>query len=117
MNSDGGAASGTVRVSRWMAARERGCLAKQDSNHRSPYERLTNVHCSDNRRLAGDCRTFFFAGRNREEKKLTPLAGLAFGFILSGMFFSDNRLVGYGLMGIGVLLAVVDILRNRSKTI
>lgn len=60
---------------------------------------------------------FFFGTRNRKEKRLTPLTGLAFGFILAGMFFGDSRLVGYGLMGIGVLLAVVDILRNRSKII
>lgn len=60
---------------------------------------------------------FFFGTRNRKEKRLTPLAGLAFGFILAGMFFGNNRLVGYGLMGIGVLLAVVDILRNRSRII
>lgn len=60
---------------------------------------------------------FFFANRNRKAKRLTPLAGLAFGFILAGMFFDDNRLFGYGLMGIGVLLAVVDILRNQSRSI
>jgi hypothetical protein len=60
----------------------------------------------------------FFRGKNRKEKRLTPLVGLAFGFIVAGMVFgNDNRLIGYGLMGIGVLLAVLDMFRGRNKTI
>ena len=56
----------------------------------------------------------FVAGKREKRKPLSPLASLAFGFILAGSFFSDNRLIGYGLMGVGVLLAVVDIF-NKSK--
>jgi O-antigen ligase len=60
----------------------------------------------------------FFLGKNRKEKRLTVLASLAFGFVVAGIVFgNDNRLIGYGLMGIGVLLAVLDIFRNRNKTI
>lgn len=59
----------------------------------------------------------FFADKNRKEKRLTPLAGLAFGFVLAGMFVGDDRLIGYGLMGVGVLLAVVDMFRKRHRTI
>lgn len=59
----------------------------------------------------------FWVSKNRKEKRLTPLASLAFGFILAGILFSDDRLIGYSLMGVGVLLAVVDIFRNRNKTI
>ncbi len=54
--------------------------------------------------------------RNRKVQTLTPLTGLAFGFILAGIFFGENRILGYILMGIGVLLAVFDMLqkmRNR----
>jgi hypothetical protein len=56
----------------------------------------------------------FVAGKNKKENRLTPLAGLAFGFVLSGIVFGDNRIIGYGLMGAGVILAVVDMF-NRSK--
>ena len=56
----------------------------------------------------------FFVNKNRKGKRLTPLASLAFAFVLAGMFFGDNRLIGYGLMGVGVLLAVVDIF-NKSQ--
>lgn len=59
----------------------------------------------------------FVARRNRKETRLTPLASLAFGFILAGILFGDDRLIGYSLMGVGVLLAILDILRKRNKTI
>lgn len=50
--------------------------------------------------------------RKKMNKPLTPLAGLAFGFIIAGMIFGENRLVGYGLMGFGVALAVIDMVRK-----
>jgi len=56
----------------------------------------------------------FFAGGKREANRLTPLAGLAFGFVLAGLFFGENRLIGYGLFAIGVFLAVIDLI-NRSR--
>jgi amino acid transporter len=58
----------------------------------------------------------FFLSKNRKENRLTPLASLAFGFVLVGILFGHDRFIGYSLMGVGVLLAVVDILRRpRSK--
>jgi hypothetical protein len=51
----------------------------------------------------------FFVSKNRSENRLTPLAGLAFGFILAGILFGENRYLGYGLMGVGVIIAVIDI--------
>ena len=56
----------------------------------------------------------YFAGR-RKEQRLTPLAGLAFAFVLAGIIFGQERWLGYGLMGIGVILAVVDMFR-KGKT-
>ena len=57
----------------------------------------------------------FFLGKSRRESRLSPLAGLAFGFMLAGLFFGDNRLIGYSLLGIGVILAVIDMV-NQSKS-
>ncbi len=57
----------------------------------------------------------FFVGKNRRAEKLTPLASIAFAFVLAGILFADNRLIGYGLMGVGVLLAVIDILNKSRK--
>jgi heme/copper-type cytochrome/quinol oxidase subunit 4 len=57
----------------------------------------------------------FFIARNRKKNKLTPLAGLAFGFVLAGILFGEDRLIGYSLLGIGVILAVIDMF-NRLKS-
>lgn len=62
---------------------------------------------------------FFWAGTRRKGgrpgRRLTPLAGIAFAFILAGLLFGSNRLVGYSLLGVGVILAVVDIVRSMRK--
>jgi hypothetical protein len=58
----------------------------------------------------------FFVSKNKKDKKLTSLAGLAFGFILAGIIFGENRLIGYSLMGVGVILAIIDIVKKlKSK--
>jgi RsiW-degrading membrane proteinase PrsW (M82 family) len=57
----------------------------------------------------------FFVKKNRKQKPLSPLAGLAFGFIIAGIVFGDNRLIGYSLMGIGVFLAIIDIFVKVGK--
>jgi hypothetical protein len=58
----------------------------------------------------------FLVKRNTAERRLTPLASLAFGFILAGLLFSSEyRLLVYGLMGVGVLLAVVDIFNTSRR--
>ena len=58
----------------------------------------------------------FFVSKNKSDKKLTPLAGLAFGFILAGIIFGEDRLIGYSLMGVGVILAIIDIVKKlKSK--
>lgn len=58
----------------------------------------------------------FFVKGKKAAHKITPLASLAFGFILAGILFGENRFVGYGLIGIGIILAVTEIvtqLRTR----
>ena len=68
----------------------------------------------------------FIIGKSRRGNRLTPLAGLAYGFIVAGIVFSDDRLIGYSLMGVGVILAIIDIIkklrqskgsRNQAKSI
>ncbi len=58
----------------------------------------------------------FLVRGKRVENRITPLAGLAFALVVAGILFGEDRLVGYGLMGIGIVLAVADIWnRSRSK--
>ncbi len=52
----------------------------------------------------------------RKGKRLTPMAGLAFAFVLAGILFNQERWLGYGLLGIGVILAVVDMVRKGKSS-
>jgi hypothetical protein len=58
---------------------------------------------------------FYVLGRNRKRGRFTPLAGLAFGCILVGLFFWENRYIGFGFFTGGIILAVIDILRKPKK--
>jgi hypothetical protein len=49
-----------------------------------------------------------FLAARKKGKKLTPWVGFAWALVLVGIIFSEDRLIGYGLMGAGVALAVMD---------
>lgn len=51
----------------------------------------------------------YFASRKQPEKRFSRLAAFAFAFIIAGIIFGEDPIVGYSLLGIGVLLALVDI--------
>lgn len=53
--------------------------------------------------------------RKKMPKPLSPLSSLAFAFVLAGIIFSEERSIGYGLMEVGVVLAVVDAVRRSKK--
>ncbi|MFH1841314.1 MAG: hypothetical protein ABH800_00950 [Candidatus Nealsonbacteria bacterium] len=57
---------------------------------------------------------FLIRGR-KPEKKLTKLAALSFCFVIAGIVFGESRIIGYSLMGFGVLLALVDIANKLKK--
>ncbi|MBG0787880.1 MAG: hypothetical protein H0S79_22560 [Anaerolineaceae bacterium] len=52
----------------------------------------------------------FLIKRSSERKRLSPLTGVAFAFIIAGMLFEDNRFMGYALLGVGIIISVVDII-------
>jgi uncharacterized membrane protein len=45
-------------------------------------------------------------------KRVTPLTGLAFALVLASILFGEDRLIGYGLMAAGVILALIDIVKK-----
>jgi uncharacterized membrane protein len=51
----------------------------------------------------------------KKKKRLTPLAGIAFAFVLAGILFGGNRIASYGLMGIGIILSIIDVIKNKRK--
>ena len=59
--------------------------------------------------------TLVLAGK-KTQKPLSALTALAFGFVLVGIIFGENPLVGYSFMGIGVILAVIDAIKKPKKS-
>lgn len=58
----------------------------------------------------------FFVRKDKKGKRLTTLASLSFVFVLAGIIFADSRLMGYSLIGAGILLAVIDIfLKSKNN--
>lgn len=57
----------------------------------------------------------FVVGRGERRNRLTPLAGLALACVVAGIVFGDDGFIGYGLIGAGVALAIVDaVMRSRT---
>ena len=57
----------------------------------------------------------FFVKKDKKHTPLSTLASIAFAFVLAGIIFGDDRLIGYSLMGVGVILAIIDIIVVKSK--
>jgi amino acid transporter len=57
----------------------------------------------------------FFVRKNKKQQRLSPLTSLAFVFVIAGIVFGDSRPVGYGLIGFGLILAVIDIFKKMKK--
>jgi uncharacterized membrane protein len=65
--------------------------------------------------LAVICAVVLATRKGKKQKRLTPLAGVALAFVVAGIVFGQDRLLGYGLMAVGVLLAVADMLKKPKK--
>lgn len=57
----------------------------------------------------------FLLGGAKGQKKLTPMAGLAFSFVIAGIVFGEARLLGYMLLTIGIILAIADIAQKSRS--
>jgi hypothetical protein len=57
-----------------------------------------------------------FIGKKKQQARLSKFAVLSFVFILAGIIFGESRLVGYSLIGVGVLFAAIDIIRKLKKS-
>jgi hypothetical protein len=55
--------------------------------------------------------------RRKRTQILNPsnLLILAMSLVVLGIIFGDSRTVGYSFMGVGVLLSVIDAIRNRKQ--
>lgn len=57
----------------------------------------------------------FLISKRKGSFQLSPLAGIAFGFVIAGIIFGEKRLLGYGLMAVGVTLAIIDAVMKYKK--
>ena len=57
-----------------------------------------------------------FIGRKKQQARLSKLATLSFLLVITGIVFGESRFIGYSLMGSGVLLAVIDIVKKIKNT-
>lgn len=58
----------------------------------------------------------FILMKKKTQNLLSPFGGLAFAFVIAGIFFGESRLIGYGLMGAGITIAIVDIIKKSKKS-
>jgi hypothetical protein len=56
-----------------------------------------------------------YTGKVKPKKKFSKIAQIAIFLVIAGTIFSDNPWLGYGLIGAGVALSIIDIIRNRKK--
>lgn len=58
----------------------------------------------------------FFVRKNKKQQRLSPLAGVAFAFVVAAIIFSgEGRALGYSLTGIGIVIALIDIVLKLKK--
>jgi len=53
--------------------------------------------------------------RGKQYYKHSNLAILGMSLVVLGIIFGDDRLIGYSFIGIGVLLSIIDAIRNRKQ--
>jgi len=57
-----------------------------------------------------------YTGKSKRPKGLSILAMIAMLFVVFGIIFIDQgRLVSYSFMGAGILLSVIDIIKNLKS--
>ena len=53
--------------------------------------------------------------RGKQYHQPSNLATLGMSLVVLGIIFGDDRLIGYSFIGVGVLLSVIDAIRNRRQ--
>jgi len=57
-----------------------------------------------------------YTGKSKKPKRLSKLAMFAMLFVILAIIFGNqSRFISYSLIGIGVLLAVIDIIKNLKN--
>jgi hypothetical protein len=57
----------------------------------------------------------FIGNKNSKTKRLSIMSSIAFGFIVAGAVFGENRLISYSLFAIGIIISIVDAYIKSKK--
>lgn len=57
----------------------------------------------------------FISIKNSKPKRLSVLASIAFGLIVAGIVFGENRSISYSLFAVGIILSAVDAYMKSKK--
>ena len=55
------------------------------------------------------------AWKRKKEPPISPFSMPGMVFVILGIVFGSDRLTGYSFLGIGVILSVYDVVKNRKK--
>jgi uncharacterized membrane protein HdeD (DUF308 family) len=55
------------------------------------------------------------AKKKDKKQQFSQLTMLGMVFIILGIVFGSDRLIGYSFLGAGVIIAVFDVVKNRKK--
>jgi LPXTG-motif cell wall-anchored protein len=53
--------------------------------------------------------------RKNKSNRISKLTAISFAFIISGIIFGEERVIGYGLMLIGIIIAFADIYFKKKS--
>ena len=53
--------------------------------------------------------------KKKKQKQPSKLVMLGMTLVVLGIIFGDDRLIGYSFIGAGVLLSIIDIIKNLKK--
>jgi hypothetical protein len=57
----------------------------------------------------------FISIQKSKPKRLSVLASIAFGFIVAGIVFGENRSISYSMLAIGIILSAADAYMKSKK--
>ena len=58
----------------------------------------------------------FLTRKKKRTNKDNTLVTLGMVFVVLGIIFGDDRLLGYSFIGVGVLLSIISAIRRRNET-
>jgi EamA domain-containing membrane protein RarD len=57
----------------------------------------------------------FLVKTKQKPNKLFPLAAISLVFVVAGILFGEQQWIGYSLLSIGVVMAMVDMIKKYRK--